>query len=161
MMFFSTESWNSGGGGKSTARNRNGDTADFISEIARELCQLSVTGRFTSIDVEAGLLIASEVRAHHNLLRLHSHLALKRGEDDTCTDVNVDPLMLTNERTGSLLFRTTHVLVQVIQQPPEELDRVPLLLKAELPRARPSYFLQELMGTNLAFEQTGIPYLLC
>lgn len=32
-MFFSTASWNRGGGGKSTARNRNGDVAVLISEV--------------------------------------------------------------------------------------------------------------------------------
>jgi hypothetical protein len=31
MIFFSTESWKSGGGGRSTARTRNGDTVDVIS----------------------------------------------------------------------------------------------------------------------------------
>lgn len=31
MMFFSTASWNSGGGGRSTARNRNGVLALLIS----------------------------------------------------------------------------------------------------------------------------------
>jgi len=31
MIFFSTESWKSGGGGKSTAKKRNGDTFDLIS----------------------------------------------------------------------------------------------------------------------------------
>lgn len=159
-MFFSTASWNSGGGGKSTARNKNGDTADLISEIARELCQLSVMGHGTSINVEAGLFIAPEVRAHHYMLRFHSHLALKRREDDTCTGINDDLRMPTKERTGSLLLRTTHVLMQVIQQPPEELDRVSLLLEGILSRTRPSYFLQELMGADLALEQAGVPDLL-
>lgn len=36
MMFFSTASWNNGGGGKSTAKNRNGDTVDLISVERRE-----------------------------------------------------------------------------------------------------------------------------
>jgi hypothetical protein len=31
-MFFSIASWNNGGGGKSTARKRNGDTVDLMSE---------------------------------------------------------------------------------------------------------------------------------
>jgi len=30
-MFFSTESWNSGGGGRSTARKRKGDTVGLMS----------------------------------------------------------------------------------------------------------------------------------
>lgn len=34
-MFFSTASWNKGGGGKSTARNRNGDTDVFVSDQAK------------------------------------------------------------------------------------------------------------------------------
>jgi hypothetical protein len=31
MMFFSIASWNRGGGGRSIARKRNGETVDFIS----------------------------------------------------------------------------------------------------------------------------------
>lgn len=45
-MFFSTESWNSGGGGRSTARYKNGDTAVFISGhnfgVVKEKCINSV-----------------------------------------------------------------------------------------------------------------------
>lgn len=41
MMFFSTESWNKGGGGKSTARNKNGDTAVLESVII--LTQIGIT----------------------------------------------------------------------------------------------------------------------
>jgi hypothetical protein len=33
MMFFSIESWNSGGGGRSTARKRKGDIFDLMSGI--------------------------------------------------------------------------------------------------------------------------------
>ena len=33
MMFFSTASWNKGGGGKSTAKKRKGDTVDLISIV--------------------------------------------------------------------------------------------------------------------------------
>jgi hypothetical protein len=31
MMFFSTASWKRGGGGRSTAKKRNGDVVDLIS----------------------------------------------------------------------------------------------------------------------------------
>lgn len=55
IIFFSTESWNNGGGGKSTAKKRNGDVVDLISEIVgqykspyfsrgthRDQCQIGV-----------------------------------------------------------------------------------------------------------------------
>lgn len=54
--------------------------------------------------------------------------------------------------TGIFLLCAPEVLVEVVQQPPEELYRVPLLLQAELSPADSIDLLKEFMGTDLALE---------
>jgi len=50
IIFFSTESWKRGGGGRSTARKRNGDTFDLISMCERDLKSVnkSVAGKIAA-----------------------------------------------------------------------------------------------------------------
>lgn len=77
-MFFSTESWNSGGGGKSTARNRKGDTFDLISDYTHQSRVEDVfMQKLTSINVKLGSLILACIGTNENMLRLHSQLTLE------------------------------------------------------------------------------------
>lgn len=64
MIFFSIASWNNGGGGRSTARNRKGDVDVLISNEGSTLVS-DISDRMqiivTSIDVEPGFLAPTEV----------------------------------------------------------------------------------------------------
>ena len=61
IMFFSTASWNNGGGGRSTARNRNGDTVVLISVVVPLTKSTAMAdgdlGARTSIDIEPRFLV--------------------------------------------------------------------------------------------------------
>lgn len=60
MIFFSTASWNNGGGGRSTARNRNGDAEALISVGQFVMCAcLRIVATLTSINVKPGFLAPS------------------------------------------------------------------------------------------------------
>jgi hypothetical protein len=84
MIFFSIASWNSGGGGRSTARKRKGDTTVLISAL--ETIIIVVNGALemrASIDIETRFLVFPCVWTNEYLLGLYSELALKGGEHDT------------------------------------------------------------------------------
>lgn len=83
-MFFSTESWKRGGGGRSTAKKRNGDTVVLIS-VRQTSAIINVHSReqFTAIDIETRLLATLGFWSYENLLRFHSELALEGSEDNT------------------------------------------------------------------------------
>lgn len=59
IMFFSIASWNKGGGGKSIARNRNGDTEAFeskqISDYVEFAGKLDIPRSMSNIDLSFGL----------------------------------------------------------------------------------------------------------
>lgn len=65
-----------------------------------------------------------------------------------------------SEPTRVLLLGTTEVLVEMVEQPSEELDRISLLFKSEFPSTDSIHFLEELVGTDLTLEQPRIPDLL-
>ena len=50
--------------------------------------------------------------------------------------------------------------MQSVEEPADELDGITLLLQSEFPAACSVHFLQELVRTDLALEQSGIPDLL-
>jgi hypothetical protein len=84
MMFFSTESWNNGGGGKSTARNKNGEVTDLISGLVFQKGEEKVSrSKITSVDVKPWLGICVDVSTNDNLLRFDAQLALEGGVDYT------------------------------------------------------------------------------
>lgn len=72
IMFFSTASWNRGGGGRSTARNIKGEVVDLISN--RKHYEL-ITERgigFTSVYVKLWLCVAVHIGANDHLLCFHT-----------------------------------------------------------------------------------------
>lgn len=87
IMFFSNASWNNGGGGRSTARKRNGDTVDLSSDGRKSQIGMSIIHDLsvqTSVNIEFRLFVSSFVRAYEDLLRLHAKLSLESREDYTC-----------------------------------------------------------------------------
>lgn len=83
IMFFSTASWNKGGGGKSIARNRNGETEVLESKQVSQTIRMSCETRHTAVDVELRPFTLSGIRPDHYLLCLQPQLALKGLENYT------------------------------------------------------------------------------
>ena len=87
IIFFSTVSWKSGGGGKSTARKRKGDVVALISANERGKISLheDEAQGHASVNVKYWSLVFRCIGANNNLLSLRTDLPLKGGEDDTCS----------------------------------------------------------------------------
>jgi hypothetical protein len=82
-MFFSIESWNSGGGGRSTARNRKGDTVDLMSARNRiNIYRQRREGQLTSIYIKHGSLVFTCVSTNEDLLSLQLEFSLERRENN-------------------------------------------------------------------------------
>lgn len=78
MMFFSTESWKSGGGGRSSARYKNGEVVVLISvfkTLSRDKRMLPHL--LASIDIKLRFLITPLVRSYNYLLRLDTEFTLE------------------------------------------------------------------------------------
>lgn len=67
------------------------------------------------------------------------------------------PLECGVNNTGSPLFRASKISVQGVDQPTKELDRIASLRDLELACAPFRDLLQELVRTNLRFEQLRVP----
>jgi hypothetical protein len=81
-MFFSTASWKSGGGGRSTARNKKGDT-DVLMSVAmgQSLIALDQLGTDTSINIKTRFLFLFSVWPYEDLLSFHTDFPLKGLKD--------------------------------------------------------------------------------
>ena len=83
MMFLSTASWNKGGGGRSSARNKYGDV-EVLSSIlnVRTYREIFCIG-ITPVNVKMGFHFLSRIWSDENLLGFDSKLALECLKDDT------------------------------------------------------------------------------
>ena len=59
--------------------------------------------------------------------------------------------------TGIFLLGPPQVLVQFVQKPSQEFNRVPLRFQSEFAAASSTNFLQKFVGADLTLKQSGVP----